>query len=58
MVCVDHSDGTATEMFLFSGVRSQVYFTNHRGGGRFDAGWLHLPIPEVDDLIAMLRKEA
>ena len=58
MVWVDHSDGAATEVFVFSGVRSQIYFANHGEGGRFDAGWLHLPLAEVDDLIAILRKEA
>jgi hypothetical protein len=58
MVQVEHSDGAATEVFLFSGRRSEICFANHGEGGRFDAGWLHLPLAEVDDLIAMLRKEA
>ena len=58
MLQVEHSDGAATEVFLFSGMRSEIYFANHGEGGRFDAGWLHLPLAEVDDLIAMLRKEA
>jgi hypothetical protein len=58
MVQVEHSDGAATEVFLFSGMRSEIYFANSSEGGRFDAGWLHLPLAEVDDLITMLRKEA
>ena len=55
---VYHSYGAATEVLLFSEERSQIYFATHGEGGRFDAGWLHLPLAEIDDLIAMLRKEA
>ena len=38
LVQVEHSDGAATEVFLFSGKRSEIYFANHGEGGRFDAG--------------------
>jgi hypothetical protein len=58
VVQVEHSDGAATQVFLFSGMRSEICFANYAEGGRIDAGWLHLPLAEVGDLIAMLRKEA
>ncbi len=58
MVSVEHSDGTTTFVFLFSGVRSAVYFAKHGEGRRFDAGWLYPPATEIDGLIAQMKEEA
>jgi hypothetical protein len=58
MVNVEHSDGTTTFVYFFSGMRSAIYFAKHGEARRFDAGWLHPPATELDGLIALLREEA
>jgi hypothetical protein len=56
MVQVEHSDGT--EMFVLFFLREQcnVCFRKRAKDGRFDAGWLSLPVEEVDHLIGMLKR--
>jgi hypothetical protein len=56
VVLVKHSDGTETFVYFFLRERSNVYFRKHGKNRRFDAGWLSLPVDEIRDLIATLRK--
>jgi hypothetical protein len=58
MVQVEHSDGTTTQVYLFSSARSAIYFGKHGEGRRSEAGWLHPPAMEIDGLIALLREQA
>jgi hypothetical protein len=56
VVLVKHSDGTETFVHFFLRERSNAYFSKYGENRRFDAGWLSLPVDEIRDLIAMLRK--
>ena len=58
MVQVEHSDGTQMFVMLFLRERSNVYFSKHAKDRRFDAGWLSLPVEEVDNLIGMPKRDA
>jgi hypothetical protein len=56
MVLVKHSDGTGTSVYFFLRERFNAYFSKRDKNRRFDAGWLSLPVDEIRDLIAMLRR--
>jgi hypothetical protein len=58
MVQVEHSDGAALRCFYFRAGDPKSTLRITVKVQRFDAGRRHLPLAEVDDLIAMLRKEA
>jgi hypothetical protein len=58
MVQVEHSDGTQMFVHFFLREQFNVYFSKHTQEKRFDAGWLSLPVEEVDDLVGMLRRDA
>jgi hypothetical protein len=50
--------GTEMLVLFFLREQSNVCFRKHTKDRRFDAGWLSLPVEEVDDLIGMLRRDA
>lgn len=54
---VEHSDGTTTDLLLFTHIRPEIRFTEFNNG-RSDAGWLALPVAEVERLIVLLGKKS
>jgi len=57
MVQVEHSDGSTTQLLLFSRVKPKIVFQKFTGR-HYDASWTFPPANEVKSLITMMSGEA